>query len=240
VRRDDEDDRAGGESWIDHVVIPDDLSALDAEVRALRRERRARARRDRLRRLVSPRGVAGPLVIVVLLIVAGFASLLVLFQPRRLTISPAPLASPGVGTDERLPDLAVTQEDGTTTTLRAFRPAVLALAPVECRCDAALRDVGSSVLRRGVSFVLVDRTRPALPVGLDEPSTVRLVEPTGKLSTRYRAEQAGRRTPGGPVLVLVRADGRVARVLPEPMSPGAFAIELAVLGSGLGTPAPTR
>ena len=83
VRRDDDDDRADGESWIDHVVIPDDISSLDAEVRALRRERRARARRARLRRLVNPRGVVGPLVIVVLLIVAGFASLLMLFQPRR-------------------------------------------------------------------------------------------------------------------------------------------------------------
>jgi hypothetical protein len=239
VRRDDEDDRAGGESWIDHVVIPDDISALDAEVRALRRERRARARRDRLRRLVSPRGVVGPLVIVVLLVVAGFASLLVLFQPRRPTASPAPLASPGVGSGDRLPDLTVTQEDGTSKRLRAFGPAVLALAPVQCGCDAALRDVGSTVVRNGVSFLLVDRTLPALPVGLDESATDRLVEPTGTLPATYQAERAGRRTPGGPVLVLVGADGRVVRVLPKPMSPNAFAIELAVLRRGLGTPAPT-
>ena len=247
MRRDDEDDRAGGESWIDHVVIPDDISSLDAEIRALRRERRARARRDRLRRLVSPRGVVGPLVIVVLLMVAGFASLLVLFQPRRPTASPAPLASPGVGADGRLPDLTVTQADGTPRRLREFRPAVLALAPVGCGCDAVLKEVGSTVVRRGVYFLLVDRTLPALPAGLAEPatvrlgeaSTVRLVEPTGTLATAYRAEQAGRRVPGGPVLVLVRADGRVARVLPQPMSPGAFAIELAVLPPGLGTPAPT-
>jgi hypothetical protein len=239
MRRDDEDGRAGGESWIDHVVIPDDISSLDAEVRALRRERRARARRARLRRLVNPRGVVGPLVIVVLLIVAGFASLLMLLQPRRPTASPAPLAAPGVGTDERLPDVAVTQEDGTTRRLRDFRPAVLALAPVGCGCDAALRDVGSTVVRHGVSFLLVDRTRPALPVGLDEPTTVRLIEPTGTLPARYRAEQAGRRTPGGPVLVLVGVDGRVVRVLPEPMSPVGFAIELAVLHRGLGTPTPT-
>ena len=42
VRRDDEDDRSGeggrpggDPSWIDDVVVPDDISALDAEVRAL-------------------------------------------------------------------------------------------------------------------------------------------------------------------------------------------------------------
>ena len=241
VRRDDEDDRAGGESWIDHVVIPDDISSLDAEVRALRRERRARARRDRLRRLVSPRGVAGPLVIVVLLMVAGFASLLVLFQPRRPTASPAPLASPGAGSgrDERLPDLAVTQADGTSKRLRDFRPAVLALAPVGCGCDATLRDVGSTVVRQGVSFLLVDRTLPALPVGLGEQGTVRLVEPTGVLAGKYRAEQGGQRTPGGPVLVLVEADGKVVRVLAEPLAPLNFKIELDALHLGAAKPAPT-
>ena len=42
---------AGGTSWVDRVVIPDDLSELDAEVRALRRERRVQRRRQRLRRL---------------------------------------------------------------------------------------------------------------------------------------------------------------------------------------------
>ena len=128
MRRDDEDDRAGGESWIDHVVIPDDISSLDAEVRALRRERRARARRDRLRRMVSPRGVAGPLVIVVLLLVAGFASLLVLFQPRRTATPPAPLATSGAGSGRDgkllglLPDLPVTQADGRTRRLQASAP----------------------------------------------------------------------------------------------------------------------
>jgi hypothetical protein len=173
--------------------------------------------------------------------VAGFASLLVLFQPRRPTASPAPLASPGAGSgqDKRLPDLAVTQVDGTSRRLRDFRPAVLALAPVHCDCDAALRDVGSAVVRQGVSFLLVDRTLPALPVGLGEQGTVRLVEPTGAVAVKYRAEQGGRRTPGGPVLVLVEADGQVTRVLAEPTSPLKFKIELDALHLAAGMPAPT-
>jgi hypothetical protein len=243
VRLDDEDDRAGGESWIDHVVIPDDISALEAEVRGLRRERRARARRERLRRLLlRPGSAVGPIVVVALVLVAGLASLLVLFQPRRPTPSPAPLATTGAGTGRNVPlvpDLDVTQADGTVRPLRAFRPAVLALAPVGCRCDTALREVGSAAAQRGLQFVLVDRALPPLPAGLSEPDTVRLSEPTGALAGAYGAEEFGRRTPGGPVLVLVAGDGKVQRVLKAPIAPRDLDRELAVLRLGLGTPAPT-
>lgn len=240
MRRDDEDDRAGGESWIDHVVIPDDISELDAEIRALHRERRARARRDRLRRLASPRGVAGPLVLVVLLMIAGVASLLMLFQPRRPTSAPAPLASPaGSGRNGGLlPDVPVTQADGTSRSLRGFRPAVLALAPIGCGCDATLRDVGFTVTGHGVHYLLVDRKLPGQPVGLPPAGTVRLAEPTGRLAAEYAAEADGRRTPGGPVLVLVAADGRVVRTLERPIKPLVFGRELDALRVAGATPSP--
>lgn len=249
MRRDDEDDRsgesgrAGGDSsWVDSVVLPDDISELDAEVRAWRRERRALARRERLRRLASRRRAVSPLVVVALLLMAGFTSLFVLFQPRRTSTQPAPLATPGVdgsGRDDRLPDLAVRLADGSAGRIRDFRPAVLALAPVGCGCDAALRDVGSAADRYDVSFLLVDRELPPLPEGLKEPATVRLVEPTGALARTYGAEDAARRRPGGPVLVLVGDEGQVVRVLPRPTTRRALDSELAVLGLGLGTPAPT-
>ena len=237
MRRDDEDDRAGG-SWIDHVVIPDDISALDAEVRALRRERRARDRRDRLRRLLGPRGVAGPLVIVVLLMVAGVASLLVLFQPRRPVTTPAPLATPGRN-DGLLPDLPVRLPDGTSRSLRSFRPAVLARAPIGCDCDRTLAEVGTATVEHGVQFALVDRRVPPLPAGLDDAGTFRLAERTGALAARYRAETGGRRNAGGPVLVLVGPDGRVVRVLAEPIPPANFGRRLDSLRFGVGTPTPT-
>jgi hypothetical protein len=239
VRRDDEDDRSGeggrpgGDPfWIDHVVVPNDIRELDAEVRAWQRERRARSRRERLRRLASPSGVAGPLLIVALLLVAGLASLVVLFQPRRPSTQPAPLATPGVdgaGRARLLPDVPVRLADGSTRPVRDYRPAVLALAPVGCGCDPALREVGSAADRFDVPFLLVDRSVPPLPAGLVERAVVRLAEPTGALAATYGAEAGGRRRPGGPVLVLVGSDGQVVRVLPRPTTPRALETELAVL-----------
>ena len=116
---------------------------------------------------------------------------------------------------------------------------MIALAPVGCGCDAALRSVGSAVTGNDLQFVLVDRTLPALPVGLAEPATVRLIEPTGRLAAAYQAEQHATRSPGGPVLVLVRADGQVTRVLREPVAPPTFKTELDNLRLPLGTASPS-
>lgn len=222
MRRDDEDDRSGdagqaggGASWVDRVVVPDDISELDAEVRALRRERRAKRRRQRLRRLTGPGRTTGPLLMVALLLVSGVTGLLVLFQPRRTAGTVTPLADAAQSSERRLPDVLVRLVDGTTRKAREFRPAVLALAPVGCRCDPALREAGAAAHRHGISFLLVDRTLPPLPAGLPAPTAIRLVEPTGELATRYGAEKDGRRVPGGPVLVLVGSGGEVSRVLPQ-------------------------
>lgn len=235
MRRDDEDDRSGeagrtggGASWIDGVVVPDDLSELDAEVRALRRERRAERRRQRLRRLARPGRTSGPLLMVAVLLVSGVTGLLVLLQPRRTAGTVTPLTDAAQSSERSLPDVLVRLVDGTTRRAREFRPAVVALAPVGCRCDAALRDAGRAADRHGISFLLVDRTLPPLPVGLPDPAAIRLVEPTGEIATRYGAEKDGRRVPGGPVLVLVGSGGQVTRVLPQ-ASPRTLDRELAAL-----------
>jgi hypothetical protein len=218
VRRDDEDDRsggAGGSSWVDRIVIPDDISELDAEIRALHRERRAQRRRAKLRRLTGSGRTGGPLLLVALLLIAGVAGLLVMFQPRRTPGSVTPLGT-AQATDGRLPDTSVQVVDGNTRRIRDLRPAVFALAPKGCGCDVRLASVAAAAHRHNLRFYLVDRSLPALPRGLTEATATRLVERTGVVAQKYNAEKDGRRVPGGPVLVFVGAGGQVADVLPTP------------------------
>jgi hypothetical protein len=217
VRRDDEDDRsgdAGGTSWVDRIVIPDDISELEAEVRALRRERRAQRRRARLLRLTGSGRTGAPLLLVALLLITGIAGLLVMFQPRRTAGNVTPLGAT-LAADRRLPDTSVRLADGTTRRIRDIRPAVFALAPIGCRCDAKLTAAGTAAHRHNLTLYLVDRRLPPLPPGLTDATAVRLVEPTGVVAERYNAERARKRVAGGPVLVLVGGGGQVEEVLPE-------------------------
>ncbi|HST65407.1 MAG TPA: hypothetical protein VLM05_09485 [Mycobacteriales bacterium] len=217
MRRDDDEERsgeAGGASWVDKVVIPDDISELDAEVRALRRERRVQRRRSRLRRLTGTGGTTGPLLMVAILLIAGMAGLLVLFQPRR-TAGTATALGNAQTSDQLLPDVLVTLVDNTRRSVRDFRPGVFALAPIGCDCDGELAAAGAAAHRHNVTFFLVDRTLPPLPAGLTEATTTRLVEPTGTIAERYAAEKNGHRVGPGPVLVLVNAGGQIQRVLPQ-------------------------
>ena len=184
------------------------------EIRALHRERRAQRRRARLRRLTGSGRTGGPLLLVALLLIAGVAGLLVMFQPRRTAGSVTPLGT-AQATDRRLPDTPVTLADGSDPVdPRTSGPAVFALAPIGCRCDAAAGTRPASP-RTGTtcSFYLVDRTLPPLPAGLTDATAIRLVEPTGTVAARYDAEKDGSRVAGGPVLVLVggrRPGGRGA------------------------------
>jgi hypothetical protein len=236
--REDDDRRPDGDGGpvdgdpfsLDHLVVPDDASALTADVRALRRERRALARRSRLGRLFLTRrgrqyGVSGPIVVGVVVLVAAFASLMLLFQPRRTTTRPVPLATGvrGVGQEGGLlPDVPVHRADGHVGPVRDYRPAVVALLPASCGCDARLRTFGLAALRHHLSFVLVGPTPPTAPAELADRSVVRTGEPTEQLA---RAYHVGRE----PVLLLVRGDGVVNRVLTQEPSAGALDGELAVL-----------
>jgi hypothetical protein len=230
VRRDDEDDRsggAGGPSWIERIVIPDDISELDADIRALHRERRAQRRRARLHRLTGSRRTGGPLLLVALLLIAGVAGLLVMFQPRRTSGNVTPLGT-AAATDRRLPDTSVELVGGSTRRIRDFRPAVFALAPNGCNCDAALATVGTAVHQHNLRFYLLDRSLPRLPRGLADATATRLVQRSGVVAERYNAEKDGTRVSGGPVLVFVGRDGGVTEVLPQPI-PSAVERDLSAL-----------
>lgn len=246
MSRDDEDRRSegdghpvGGEPFsLDNIVIPDDLRELDAEIRALRRERRARARGAGLRRLLLTRrwgqyGISGLIVIGVLLVLAGTASLMLMFPARRTVARPAPLAT-GVrvaGQEGGLvPDVAIHRADGDVLPLRDYRPAVVAVLPTPCDCEPRLQTFGVAAFRHHLAFVLVGKDVPALPAELSDRAVVRAAEPAGRLAAAYRV---GRQ----PVLLLVRGDGVVNRVLTEEPNQSALEGELAVLattGSGNG------
>ena len=215
MRPDDEDDRsggAGGSSWVDRIVIPDDLSELDAEIRALHRERRAQRRRARLRRLTGSGRTGGPLLLVTLLLIAGVAGLLVMFQPRRTAGSLAPLST-APAADRRLPDTPVRLVDGSTRPIRGFHPAVFALAPIGCRCDAQLKAAGLAAHRHNLRLYLVDRTLPPLPAGLTDATAVqagRADRHGGPEVQRGDGRQPGRRRSGAGVRRRRRPGGRGA------------------------------
>jgi len=236
--RDDDDRRRDGEGGpvdddpfsLDDFVVPDDARELTAELRALQRERRVESRRSRYRRLLFTRrwqryGFSGPIVVGVLVLVAGFASLMLLFQPRRPATRPVPLATGVRGTGQEgglVPDLTLHRSDGQTVPVRDYRPAVLAVLPPACDCADRLRVFGVAATRHHLSFVLVGTDLPAAPASLAEHSVVRAGEPTGQLVKVYQAEKQ-------PVLLLVRGDGVVNRVLTTEPSANALDGELAVL-----------
>ncbi len=238
MSRDDEDRRpdgdgrpVGGEPFsLDGIVIPDDLRELDADVRALHRERRAQARGAGLRRLFLTRrwreyGISGPIVIGVLLVVAGMASLMLMFPARRPTAGPVPLATGVRAAGEEgglMPDVTVRRADGDMQALRDYRPAVVALLPTACDCAAELRAMGVEAFRHHLAYVLIGRDLPTLPEELTDRSAVRAAEATGRLAAAYRVGHQ-------PVLLLVRGDGVVNRVLTEEPTASALDTELAVL-----------
>jgi hypothetical protein len=236
--RDDDDRRRDGEGGpvdddpfsVHDFVVPDDARELQGDLRALRRERRASARRHRFGRLLLTRrwqryGVSGPIVVGVLVLVAAFASLMVLFQPRRPASRPVPLAVGvrGVGQEGGLlPDVRLTRADGTTVPARELRPAVFAVVPSVCHCEGTLHRYGEVVQRHHLAFLDVGTTLPPLPPELADRWAVRASEGSGALLRAYHVTAA-------PVLLLVRADGVVNRVLLDEPAPNALNSELAVL-----------
>jgi hypothetical protein len=243
VRGDDDESRPGdGDNSpvgdeplsLDGLVIPDDARELDADARALQRERRVEARQARVGRFFGGRyGLPGPIVVVILALLAGFASMVLLSQPRRTALREVPLATTGirpVGAEGGLlPDVEVRRSDGATLRLRDMRPAVLALLPAGCGCDDQLREVGLAAVRHEIDYLLIADEVPPAPADLNERAVLRVAEPTGALARTYNvSRQAGVRFP---VLLLVRGDGVVNRVLTSQPSVHALDVELAVLAA---------
>ena len=191
------------------IEVPDDARELDPDLAALRRERRAAARQERLLRVFRTRryerfGVSGPAVVVALVVVGIFATVFAVLGPTRSDRArPEPLA-----TDDRdlvAPATLLTSR-GRRVASSAIRPAVIALVPPRCRCEEALDDVGRQARSYGLDLVVVVDRAEDRPESAP-PFTITLEQLDGDLFGAYDAR--------GLTLLLLARDGTVRSVLPS-------------------------
>jgi hypothetical protein len=149
-----------------HVEIPDDARELDRDVLAYRRELRARRRRQRVARLFGPlrrHGFGGQAAIMPLIVTCVALSMLAGAMLSVVTISPArapTLSRPPQATPSTPPGLTTLPagdvEVGTgTVPVRNLASSALALIPVNCDCDPALRRLASQAAAARVDLYFV-------------------------------------------------------------------------------------
>jgi hypothetical protein len=153
------------------IVIPDDLSELDDEVRAIREELRltgtptrwkrftARPAIRRLRR-IGAAGVRAPVLIISMAVLVTIASLFASAWPGP-TRPPATQRTANA-TDERsdtLPGLELMSSDERPVALRAQLPAVVLLTD-GCECDQLVADTIAAV-RADIAVVTVSAEPPS-------------------------------------------------------------------------------
>jgi hypothetical protein len=223
----DRDDGMGGgagDAHDDHFspldfVIPDDISELDAEVRAYRREVRRARRREFRRHLLFTRrwrryGLSGPLVVLILVLVSLIGSMMAFLAPqvsprpprRPLAVSAAAVGQPG----GLLPDTTVTlNDDGALKSARDLRPGVLALVPANCNCQTTVDQIYRQAAEYRLMLYLVGQAgqKQALDQ-LNQQATsdgaMVAVDAVGELFSTYAAR--------GLTLLPVRGDGVVTTV----------------------------
>jgi hypothetical protein len=207
----------------DSIRIPDDLSALEADMWALRAEMAAARRRDRRRGRSAPGRLVlarfGPLIFGSLLLVAFLGSLAGMVrstatapaQATQLATSQVPDGSVG----GLLPQ-AVVEVNGAPLSLRDVRPAAVLWVPTS-GADAELLD--SLLLQAssyGVPLVVAGPpereevlAETAQQTGLGRVAV--LVDPGSQL-----LDSLAPAPQDGPVLLLVGIDGRIHEIVEDP------------------------
>jgi hypothetical protein len=155
------------------IVIPDDLSELDDEVRAVRAELRLAEHPTRWRRFMQRRGprivhrvattlVRAPVLIVMLAILITVASLFASAWPGPARQA-APSRTNGGGTTENtlttLPALELFGADGRAVSLTADLPAVIMLID-DCQCSQLVSDTIQAVPPK-VAVITISTTAAA-------------------------------------------------------------------------------
>jgi len=212
------------------IVVPDDLSELADEVRAIRAELRlsapqtpwqrftARPMVRRLRRIAAA-GVRGPVLIVSMAVLVTVASLFASAWsgPARTPATQRTADTTGEpgGT---LPALELVGGDGQPVALRRDLPAVVLITD-GCQCAKLVADTSAAV-RPEIAVVTVSTGGPP-SAGTTPPTgaapqaqgkTVRaLRDPTGTLRSHFKLGAAD----GTAAVVLVNGDGDIVRKLPR-------------------------
>jgi hypothetical protein len=223
------------------IVIPDDARELAVEAEQVRAELLAERRlpgwrgrrRARFGRTARFRLLPNPLItlFLVLLVVTGYASLMVIAMPARPRIpqsSPIAAGQSKTGTvGGLLPDVSLKDATGHAVQVREVRPAVVLLEPAHC---ASCARVATSLIsasrdtRIPVALVAETAKAPAMPPGADRSQIMALADPAGALGTPITPRSAT-----GPTAVLVRSNGVIARIAPDLGDAGSLRSELAGL-----------
>jgi hypothetical protein len=223
----EDDDRPGDASsaadasWAD-VVVPDDISALAADVEAYRREVRRDRRRAWQSQVMSKPGILPLSIVSIALLLAGIvATLLTVLAPsqRDTGLTKLPLATKNLaatGSPGGLVPQVSLQGDGAAVLSTELRPSVIALVPLGCNCTKLLNGLAGDANSVGYPLNVVTGS------GTDEAALRSTVtggrsqvfldpavssEPSASL---YHAMKAV-----GVTLVLVAQDGRIYTVDPN-------------------------
>jgi hypothetical protein len=206
------------------IVVPDDARDLAPDLAALRAERAARRPRARWERLLLTRrwqrhGLSGPLVVLALAAVATIGSLVVVVLPDQSRIpTPRPLASPTIAagrTGGLLPDVTLREESGAILRLREIRPVVLLLLSDACSCADLQRADAERLSRITVAYrlsvlIIGQSTSPPVPTATSRQRVRTAADPARAVAIALDPIVTDR-----PAAVLVRADGTIARVVPD-------------------------
>lgn len=199
------------------IVIPDDARELAAEAEQLRRERRDARRRARFERVFRTgswrqHGVSGPLVALVLAVLAFFGSF-VLLVPTQNTPTPkrGPLAKPTADPGHiggLLPGLTLPEAGGGTLAVRDVRPALVALVPRGCGCRDTLTGLIDQTHDTRVRVLIVSGAdSPSLPASAPAYRVKAVADPQWRIGNAYGAPM------DGVTALFVRANGVVTREL---------------------------
>ena len=191
-------------SWLERVVVPDDLSELQTDVEAYYREQRAAARHRRLARITASRAVqrfALPAAVVIgsLAVAGAVLAILTLGHPHRVpgpprvAVATAPAAAPGQ-VNGLVPDVMLRTSAGAMSA-RDLRPALVALVPLRCDCTSLLSTLAGQAEEVRLPLVVVapaghDAEVDALPGQLHHGDVRTAFDLIGALRETYGADGA--------------------------------------------------